>query len=91
LTQRSNYIPSETKKKESPRRVKVDTNILSSIHTKENTPIDHNRLSGKQELMMRVIEESRNNKQVPMNTESVETYGDMNIISDLDMTNEGKR
>jgi len=73
--------------------VKIDTNVLSSIHTKENTPIatDHLRGNGKPELnMLRVTEESRNIK-VPMNTESVETYGDINIISDLDMTNEGKR
>ena len=42
--------------------------------------------------MNRVTEESRNNNnKVPMNTESVETYGDVNIISDLDLTNEGKR
>ena len=26
-----------------------------------------------------------------MNIETVETYGDVNIISDLDLTNEGKR
>ena len=36
-------------------------------------------------------EDSRNNKGPIMNTESVETYGDVNIISDLDLTNDGKR
>ena len=57
----------------------------------QNTPISHLR-SAKPDLMNRVTEESRNNNnKVPMNTESVETYGDVNIISDLDLTNEGKR
>lgn len=70
-------MPSEVKRKESPRRVKIENNnVLSGI--KENTQIQGG-----------IMKESL---KVPLaSQESVETYEDINIISDLDMTNEGKR
>jgi hypothetical protein len=66
--------------------------MLSTIQTKENTPITHFH---KPDFEIKEEDEiTRNLMKVNLNSADsgvVETYGDINIISELDITNEGKR